>query len=172
MILSTRHDYVLSDLVIWWYSSNPNLTYRQAIKPILCYIYNTFLLQFIYGWSISNLQRYIGEDSAGSCNICPSMSSYIPNIGSGIIGWIAYCCFPQSKAESIGQTFVAKDAIWFKLLLQLFNTSNPIENTTKISIYPAIYYGINHCNNQSTIAFARNSHSYVWSKYTNIELHY
>lgn len=72
----------------------------------------------------------------------------------------------------MGQTQVTKEAVWLKLLLQELNTSSPIKDIGKSSIYHAIYSVIIQYDNHGAIALVKKFQVYTKSKYIDMQWHY
>ncbi len=122
------------------------------------------------------MTEYTNADRAGDQYIRRSTSGFIFNVGSEAISWSCKrqptVALSTCKAEYTGQTQATKEAVWLKSVLNEIERPISIQDPRNItppapSIH-SMHEVIINCDNQGTVALAKNPQAYARSKQIDI----
>jgi hypothetical protein len=165
IMLKTRSDIAYFISVISRYVFNLTQNHWQTVKRIFRYLRKTHQMKLIFREALKSFESYTNSDWAEDQDIKRSTSEYVFNVSSDVISWfskrqsmmILFIC----EIEYTEQTLVVKKTIWLRnLMIQL---TCDVEYSQTIMIYE---------NNQSVIAFVKNSQFHARIKHIDIQTHF
>ena len=124
-LLGTCPDLAYAVSVVSRYASQPNNSYRQAVKRIFRYIKGTQDLELTFKGPLRALEGYTDADWAGDRNTRRSTFGFLFNLGSGAISWSSKrqptVALSSCEAKYMEQTQAIIEAVWLKSLLDQLN---------------------------------------------------
>ncbi|KAI9170383.1 hypothetical protein LWI28_027097 [Acer negundo] len=145
-----RPDIMFATSFLSRFMQNPSKLHYEAAKRMLRYFKGTSSYGIWYTNNVDNFQLcgYSDSDWAGSVDDRRSTTGYIFNLGSGAIAWNSKkqpsTALSSSEAEYMAATSASCQTVWLRRILE------DMKQHQKVST-------VVHCDNQSTIAMARNS---------------
>lgn len=158
----TRPDILYAVNQLSRYNSNPGMQHWGAVKTLFRYLRGTASMKLVYRKDgDNNINGYSDADWAADVDDRKSTTGYVFTLQGAAISW---CCKRQPtialstcEAEYMALSATVQEASWWQGLTAQFGATGPIS--------------IN-CDNQSTIAIAKNGGYNPRTKHIDIRHHY
>jgi hypothetical protein len=164
-MLGTRPNLAYAVSFVSRFASNLTDDHLTAVKWIFRYLKGTSTMSLVYQGVIKRLSGYSDADWAGIYTTRRSTSGYVFNIGSAAISWASKrqptVALSTCEAEYSAQTQATKEALWLRGLLEQMDSQFSGK-------YPTVIY----CDNQGSIALAKNPEYHARTKHFDIQLHW
>ncbi|KAG8502297.1 hypothetical protein CXB51_002187 [Gossypium anomalum] len=163
-LTATRIDIMFAVSLLSRFMHCCNEKHFQDAKRVLRYIKGTLSHGMLFNKAKSlKLVGYTDSDLGGSIDDMKSTSGYVFTLGSAIFCWSSkkqsVVAQPTAEAEYVAAAGAVNQAIWLRKILDGLNLHQ--EEATGIM-----------CDNQSTVAIAKNPVFHRRTKHFNIKFHF
>ena len=162
----TRPDLGFAVSTLSRFSSDPTLEHMIAVKRLYQYLQATKDLKIVYRGGLTQhprLEVYTDADWAGDKETRRSTSAYVAMLAGCPVSWSSKrqttVAQSSTEAEYIAASEATKEAVWIGRLL---------EELCQPEIYPIPL----HCDNQGSIALAKNPENHQRTKHIDVWYHY
>ena len=162
----TRPDLSFAVSTLSRFSSNPTIKHMIAVQRVYQYLQATKDLKIVYCRGLtqhSRLEIYTDADWADDKETRRSTSAYIAMLAGCPVSWSSKrqttVAQSSTEAEYIAALEATKEAVWIGRLL---------EELCQPEIYPIPL----HCDNQGSIALAKNPENHQCTKHIDVWYHY
>ncbi len=162
----TRFDLGFSVSTLNRFSSNPAAEHCIAVKRVYRYLHSTKDNKLVYSGGhqdFPKLKMYTDADWAGDKETRRSTSGYVALLNGSAVSWSSkrQTTVAQSscEAEYIAASESTKEAVWIGRFLK---------EVHQVHIYPILLY----CDNQGSIALAKNPENHQRTKHIDVRYHY
>jgi hypothetical protein len=162
-MVAIRADLAFAVSVVSQFMATPDPTNWAAVKRIMRYLKGTLEVKLCLGGGDIIMKGYCNADWGGDVNTRKSTTGYVLFLGNGAILWNSKrqptVALSTMEAEYMAASHSAKEAMWFRLLLEDVGCTQDGASTIM-------------CDNQGCIAVAKNPKHHSRTKYIDVHHHF
>jgi transposase InsO family protein len=162
-MVATRADLAYAVSVVSQYMAKAGPMHWKAVKRIMRYLKGTLDFKLCLGGKHVTLRGYCDADWAGDTNDRRSTTGYVFFVGNGAISWNSKrqptIALSTTEAEYMATSQCTKEALWLRKLLD--DVGYVQDKATLIM-----------CDNQGSIALAKNPTHHSRTKHIDIQHHF
>ena len=147
------------------YMANPGRAHWEALKRLVRYLLGTRELWLMYGRERTGLAGFTDADWGTSDDTRHSVCGYVYTLDGGAISWSAkqqaVVALSSTKAEYIGITHAAKEAMWLRSLLAELVHPDFADHAVRL-----------YSDNKGAMDLAHNNSFHARTKHIDIRYHF